>query len=35
MRLFTIDGWHWLGCYINGTLYLVRRVGRVGDCIRP
>jgi hypothetical protein len=35
MKLFHIAGCYWLGCYIKGRLYLVRRVGRQGDCVRP
>lgn len=35
MKMFKIGGWHWLGCYVRGTLYLVRKVGRIGDCVRP
>ena len=30
-----IDGWQWIGCYVNGQLYLVTRLGRTGDCVRP
>jgi hypothetical protein len=36
MKGFKIDGWQWLGYYDrHGKIYLVRRIGRVGDCVRP
>lgn len=35
MRLYTIAGWHYLGCVVNNRLYLVTKLGRVGDLIHP
>lgn len=35
MKVFTIDKQHWLGCYVNGRLYLVRWLGNLGDRISP
>lgn len=35
MKLYSLSGYWWLGATVNGRLYLCRRVGKVGDCIRP
>jgi hypothetical protein len=35
IRLVTINGWHFHAVERNDVLYLLGRVGKVGDCIRP
>lgn len=34
IKLYNVDGWHWLGVEHNGQLFLICRKGRIGDCIR-
>ncbi len=35
IRMYKIEG-HWYhGIEINGRLFLIGYIGRVGDCIRP
>ena len=35
IKLRTIDGWAWNTVIIGGKLYLLRRLGRNGECICP
>lgn len=35
IRLYTVAGWHWHGVMLRGKLFLIGRIGRVGDCIQP
>lgn len=35
IRLYTLDGFYWLGVVINGQLYLITCKGKVGERIRP
>ncbi len=34
IRLYTIDGFHWLGVEFRGKVLLLNRLGRVGDRVR-
>lgn len=34
IRGYNVDGYWWLGLEVNGRVMLIRRVGRVGDCVR-
>jgi hypothetical protein len=28
------DGWHWHTAMVNGKMYWLRRIARLGDCFR-
>ena len=34
IRAYNAGGYHWLGVEINGKIFLITRVGRIGDCVR-
>ena len=35
MKVYTINGWHYLGFYHEGRLLLVTRLGKCGSRISP
>ena len=35
LYLLSVGQFHWLGVLMKGRLFLIQKVGRVGDCIRP
>lgn len=34
IRRYDAGGYHWLGAKINGRIFLIHKVGRIGDCMR-
>lgn len=35
IRLYTIEGYYWLGLKLGTKLFLICRKGKVDDCIQP
>lgn len=35
IKLYTLDGWHYLGVEFKGKILLISIKGKVGDCISP
>jgi hypothetical protein len=33
LKLYNAGGFHWIGFEMNGQVYFIRKVGRIGDCI--
>jgi hypothetical protein len=33
IRAYLIDGWWWHAAEVDGKTYLLRRIGRAGDCL--